>query len=282
MVKKIEAPKADVPEDEYSPIREIIAEQRQYGVDAQNAMGVGALIHELLIRDPDIVAAQDKFNALDRMQRGPTGHIAARNAALEDLNKTYRQKTVQMLRKIRPFGNQQLKSAFAESEPSRKALRTVQAAQSFFPDDWIAASEIAGGFRVQQGTKTKNIAGSYNHGRLQLSLEENAPVPIAMHELAHRMEQIVPGLREVQNQFFQMRTGGRTEGLPGFPASYRGNEDRFASAYIGRVYDDGVSKDPYAFEILTMGLEGVFYGKYKLREWDTEHYQLILGILASI
>ena len=37
----------------------------------------------------------------------------------------------------------------------------------------------------------------------------------------------------------------------------------------------------YAYEILSMGLEGVYYGNYDLYEKDPEYFDLILGLLAA-
>ncbi len=54
-----------------------------------------------------------------------------------------------------------------------------------------------------------------------------------------------------------------------------GVEDEFVRPYMGRFY----GRD--SWEILSTGIEDVFYGKYRLDELDPEHHDFVLGVLAS-
>jgi hypothetical protein len=62
----------------------------------------------------------------------------------------------------------------------------------------------------------------------------------------------------------------------GYKKSEETRPDDFTHRYMGKDYAGPL------FEILSMGLEGVFYNKYNLYQEDQEYFDLILGLLGGI
>ena len=63
-----------------------------------------------------------------------------------------------------------------------------------------------------------------------------------------------------------------------YKKSEKGRRDKFTDVYMGKDYG---REDKGYYEILSMGLEGVYYGAYDLYEKDPEYFDLILGLLAA-
>ena len=95
------------------------------------------------------------------------------------------------------------------------------------------------------------------------------------HELAHRMEEVVPGLRSLVREYLESRTTGETP-VPlgkGYRPSEMTTKDAFWSEYCGKVY-------PVHTEIISMGVRGIFFESEKV--WKDEDYvHFILGVLAG-
>lgn len=111
------------------------------------------------------------------------------------------------------------------------------------------------------------------------------------HELGHAVEDIVPGVHAVLQEFLEMRTVGDTpmklsDLFPGW--GYRDEEqtrpDDFIHPYMGKRYPD-------ATELLSMGIEFLFdplltknaqgVQKGGMLFKDRDYFHLILGILAG-
>lgn len=114
------------------------------------------------------------------------------------------------------------------------------------------------------------------------------------HEMMHRMERTVLGLVGVEQAFLRYRT--RDADYASLYPNYEGKDapegysDSFPRAYAGRIYD---TPYPYAFEVMSVGVEHLFYGnKGDLsgegdREGtpssaDREYRGFVLGALASL
>ena len=105
---------------------------------------------------------------------------------------------------------------------------------------------------------------------------------IAAHELTHLAEEV----RQSLNTFAlawrnnRIKPGEQPKPLPNDPAS-RCFEDDFTDKYIGRVYGaDGRKDTSRSSEVLSMGIEGVFYGKHDILWSDPEMTDFILGMFA--
>ena len=126
----------------------------------------------------------------------------------------------------------------------------------------------------------------------------------AVHELAHRMEHVTGHVDRIESAFFARRTEGlEREQIAGHPRGEVGYKDSFPHHYVGRDYqwerrnrDYGLGMGPQhqSYELLSMGMEMVFFGKYGAGvgsnrpveetyepEPDTDYRRFILGTLAS-
>ena len=103
-----------------------------------------------------------------------------------------------------------------------------------------------------------------------------------LHEYGHRHEDGQRRLKSTIQEFYGVRTAGEplVDLHTIYPWFKEGEEytrlDKFADAYIGKLYSDGGT------EVLTMGLQGVFFNKYNLLSKDVGHYDFILGLLVGI
>ena len=202
----------------------------------------------------------------------------------------------ELLAEIRPMGHAGGDTAFAWRGRGTKTLKaTMDEAADFIPTDWLRASAARGpmtlkkvkrGYYQDSGETTIAISGS---GRSATST--------ALHELGHRAEYTFRDILEANAEFYEKRTAG--EASRRFGVGYGRNEvykpDKFTERYIGKDYGKRIehgrnpdgsfsfqnTKRWEAFEILTMGLEGVFFGKYNLLAGDPEMFDLILGLLAA-
>jgi hypothetical protein len=108
-----------------------------------------------------------------------------------------------------------------------------------------------------------------------------------LHELGHHVEAHNPNVVEAERAFYEARTAGEEKQrlvdiFPGF--GYRKNEetrpDDFAHAYTGKDYGGGD-----AYEVLTMGLEALFFsggGKDVVPTEDPGHLNWMLGLLITV
>jgi hypothetical protein len=104
-----------------------------------------------------------------------------------------------------------------------------------------------------------------------------------LHELGHRMEHVMPDLLRLQAEFYARRTrGNKIKSLAkrypgsGYKLDELTREDKFTHAYIGKDYQGR------AFEVLTMGLEGVWYKNHGIDPTtDRDLMDFIVGLLAT-
>lgn len=107
---------------------------------------------------------------------------------------------------------------------------------------------------------------------------------VSVHELSHRMEHSVSGLKEMEEDFLVRRTttGGQRDELVEL---YEGSgeyarPDNFVSGYMGKDYSTGFR------EVLSCGTQGIFGGDYGglvgvgKDHPDPEYRSFILGALA--
>jgi len=171
---------------------------------------------------------------------------------------------------IRPMGNPASQSWVPYSEQAVKdAIADVG---RYFPSDWWKLSnpaKIIGLLTSERGyyNPTKPAAS--------IALPPTGIRRLAIHELGHRFEHLVPGLLDLQKQFYERRTAGELLLQLGKP--YDSNElarfDQFIDPYMGKDYGGK------SYEIFSMGLEAMFAGSYDLAN-DPEYEAFILGVLS--
>ena len=145
-------------------------------------------------------------------------------------------------------------------------------AMSFYPSEWLRHSA---GFGITLKPKWNNGRAYYAPGTGEIRVDERRGTCI--HELGHRFEQVVPGIREAEQAFYAERTAGESlQWLgPGYSRSEVTRRDKFINPYMGKDYGG------QAFELVSMGFQYAYTDYEKLSQ-DEDMRDWILGILASI
>jgi hypothetical protein len=113
----------------------------------------------------------------------------------------------------------------------------------------------------------------YDSGRVVIKVNN---VKISLHELGHALEYSSGHLLRVRREFYENRTRGKSPGklnCLNLPFSYEPDEEYragFVSRYMGK--EGGV-------EVLSCGIEYVFFNSRDIWRRDPEVTKLILGIL---
>lgn len=150
------------------------------------------------------------------------------------------------------------------------------------PEQWVQLAESRRGpCKVMYDKRSR---GFYVNGRNEMMLSDD--IRVTLHEYGHRLEYNVPNLKKKVIEFYKKRTKGEKavslRDVTGVP--YRPEEitklDKFCDPYIGKLYEyQGIQN---ATEILSMGLEGLFYNRYNMWEKDPEMIKFIYGLLVTI
>lgn len=205
---------------------------------------------------------------------------------LEEANRAAAVETTRsLLEEARPVG-QTRPWIYAETS-DREAVDAIRYAASLLPRDW-------GDLPARIDAHLEEARGYYRpdarHGIDRIGVSSRASIlggseytATAIHELGHLVELRLDHVRSAEWAHYLRRTRGETQ----VPMSslqpdvgYRPYEvtrpDGFGHPYIGRDY--GATPDS-AYEILSMGLEGVWAGSVHL---DPETLWFVLGVLATL
>ena len=237
---------------------------------AEDYIRVGNLIHDDLR-----VAYTEEYN---RFMAKPK-HLAANKlhyTLSSDPNNELAQIVKNTIAKVRPVGADGQKHDYVKYS-NREIKNALDLATELMPTDWVRAS-IENPSKIQ--ARKNNARGYYLHGTSYSDLASEtyswSMNSTVLHEFGHRVEYVVDGIRKIEKEFYDRRTQGESlEWLgKGYGRDEKTRKDEFTDKYMGKYYPD-------AFEILSMGLEGVFYGQYGLQGQDQEYFNLILGLLAA-
>ena len=104
------------------------------------------------------------------------------------------------------------------------------------------------------------------------------------HEFAHAIEDSVPGIKQIEKEFFDRRTKGeqaeylgKLTGKPGYTSDEIAKPDKFLNPYMGKDYSNR-SKNPN-YELLSMGMT-YLYNKPDDLVKDKDYMNFVLGCLA--
>lgn len=141
-----------------------------------------------------------------------------------------------------------------------------------YPTSWLAQSAQYGK-TLQPHWTTGRAYYSFGTAEIRFTSREGTNV----HELGHRMEQVIPGLREIEREFYEKRTAG--ESLVWLGSGYDRDEksrfDQFIDPYMGKDYH-GV-----AYELFSMGSEYAQTWYSRLAQ-DHDMETWILGVYAAL
>ncbi|MDF5756649.1 phage minor capsid protein [Spongiactinospora sp. TRM90649] len=169
------------------------------------------------------------------------------------------------------------------------------------PSDWIRRTA---GNRLHVATSADGRAFHSERNDL-IALDEggggsgngafsSSSAEVFLHEMGHRMEAYVPGLRDLEftmvrrratkdgtlEKPVQMRTADPYSGYGSHEMTYR---DDWPEPYIGKTYESPNDQDParQSWEIFQMGLQDLFgRGDRKFGDLDLERFMLgVLGVL---
>lgn len=227
----------------------------------------------------------------------------------------YRQAAEEVMGEIRPMGTGGTDSWRWIDQAVKKhgsghgeAKKTLDHASRFFPQDWI---DNANRWRpIRTGVIKRGKQTDYRRwvdimlsrgGRGALLPDDPDMMAVATHELSHLMETVDPRIRAFEHAFHHRRTTDFTaevgevidqwtgERIPRPPkqeamsniygsSRERGRKDKWSEHYMGKVY--GGNANGY-WEHLSMGMEGIWAGRFKMLE-DDDYRAWVLGLLVAL
>lgn len=179
------------------------------------------------------------------------------------------------LGRIREVGVDEAELAKHFRTKSGKARQAVEKAYRHYPREWTEMSFARGTL------ETKKVSRGYYSDFYKIITvsgeEEERRIKCAFHEIAHRMERVVPDLLQLEKAFYDRRTAGEVlEWLGrGYSRKEKARRDKFISMYMGKDYGGT------AYELVSMGFELAYADPLTLMQ-DEEMAEWILGILAIL
>lgn len=168
------------------------------------------------------------------------------------------------------IGDIDIDSHLKGRSPMRK---TVKNAYDVYPTDWVKRS-------AKRGSLTPKTVerGYYSDWEQVIAISEvmgDGGYETAVHELGHRMEYSIPGIKDAERAFYARRTAG--ESLEWMGTGYNRNEktrkDNFLNKYMGKDYGGN------AFELVSTGFQYAFC-KPDLLVKDADMAEWIFGLLS--
>ena len=170
------------------------------------------------------------------------------------------------------------------AEDHKKALSQ---AMRFLPRDWIERMKVKHPRGILYGRASVlsfQDRSFYLSGKI--GVDSKSDEAVLAHELAHAVQKSFPDLNKMELEWrkSRLKPGEKAVRLKHDPGALV-FEDEFTEAYIGRIYDqngDGLNDKSGASEVLSMGIEGVFYGKHDILDRDLDMANFILGLLVAM
>jgi len=206
------------------------------------------------------------------------------------LVKDEKKEVLDVLKQFRNFGSTDEHTWSKGS--SHVGKERIRSAQDYFPTEWLKKSmeeAKVNGFQVKSSNRLSS-RGYYSRKEVWDSdLKEYIPrislnclTSNIVHELAHRMEHMFPEIVRLEKEFYDRRTQGEIAeklrvltGRKEYRPDEKAKKDKFNNPYMGKDYGGLV------YEILSMGLEKIYYGLYDDKE-DEDYDAFIAGLLAGL
>jgi SPP1 gp7 family putative phage head morphogenesis protein len=188
------------------------------------------------------------------------------NANAENLKET--------LSQVREMGSGNANIKEHLNNTRSKVRENIEWAYNHYPTAWVNASVDNSDL-----TPKKVSRGFYSHFRREIAIsgEGDSANRVAVHELGHRFERVVDGIKDAEKEFYDRRTAG--ESLQWLGTGYRRDEktrpDDFLDAYMGKDYSGT------AYELVSMGFETAYCDPVKLSQ-DADMEEWIYGLLATM
>ena len=159
-----------------------------------------------------------------------------------------------------------------------KMAKYVLDAYSYYPRKWVNESIRAGKIHVKSVKR-----GYYDGETIALSGDgDYETFRTCVHELGHRMEDVILRILEQEKAFYDRRTDGESlvwlgeiTGNPNYRKSEMTRPDKFLNPYMGKDYHGT------AYELVSMGVELAYTDTVKLLD-DEDMAEWIFGMLAVV
>ena len=153
-----------------------------------------------------------------------------------------------------------------------KAVEALTTSMNYYPSSWLEHSAQS---NIGLNPKWTTGRAYYQPGFGTIMI--NDQLGTGIHELAHRFERCVPGLRDAERSFYIQRTEG--EELKHLGKGYNSYEktrrDDFINPYMGKDYGGT------AYELASMGFEYAFT-RYDKLSIDQGMRNWVLGLLSCL
>lgn len=256
-----------------------------------------AVIRALSDQDPVALELKAQDESAFAKLRAARARMEAAERPVEKRRETV---TREVLAELRPIGGRELNYSLLRGrrQPAPALVAAMRRAETEYPQDWLDLA--AERFPAISLVKTRR---GINKSGADIGLSRSPSDPkserVALHELGHTMELVVPGLRALEWAFHYRRgsvawAGGK-RGLPSPKDLFGGDigmgvevavEDAWANAYSGKVY--GAGRPAAQWEVFTTGIEALLRGgSYFTRSEqqggdDAEFRAFVLGVLGVL
>ena len=187
---------------------------------------------------------------------------------------------IEVLKEYREFGTDQKHTWMKGSNTYAK--EEVIKAYQYYPREWLEKS-IAASRENPLLLKYNRDRGGYRE-LPDTTLKVGSKNSSAAHELGHRMEHIMPEIRQREKEFFERRVSEqgnvkinlrKLTGNLNYRADEYAMDGNFIEPYMGKINNGNY------FEFLSMGVEKFWFKKYNGKE-DTEFVSFIIGLLLGV
>jgi hypothetical protein len=219
---------------------------------------------------------------------------------------------LEILSEIREMGGEEIPIVHLKGDSNPNIKAKVKECAKFFPKEWL---QVSGTMPIRVVTE-RNRAYHMAEDQPAYSVSQRKVVDnyavlgigtrnsetTIVHELGHRMENVHSRLKKIIFDYLEERT----KGMPLKQIPYHKKNEKYRPSnngtewiheYIGKEYRS-IDGSRRATEILSMGLECVFFNTHKAKDYttasiedrykynaeyaDEEYFNLILGVLASV
>jgi hypothetical protein len=202
-------------------------------------------------------------------------------------NQAYLDELYRTLGEVRQMGGEGVDHAFTALSPHGHTA--YGNAMRAYPKDWVESSARRGELRIGEDARHPELVDRGWHSidqdgnsTVNIPAKRANDVGLAVHEVGHRMESVVPNMQAREWSFIRRRAGNEDvkpmsemTGNASYGPDERGWRDEFNEPYAGKVYSDTPLS---SWEILTMGMESLWRGNAWL---DDDYRDFILGLLVS-
>lgn len=216
---------------------------------------------------------------LEKMAAAAKTEADTRKLGEEIIKRTQKNGTTPLeeLKKIKEFGAGGRPLVMRKGS-STYARDKIESAIKNYPTS--AANAILDYFQNSNVRASKTARGYFSAWERTVAISDSATV--APHELAHVLEHLNRWIVDAETEFFKRRTEGEplqllsdVTGL-GYAYYEKCKTDKFIVPYIGKDYGGG------AWELFSMGIEHVLYGKFGRMGSDPEYEAFIIGLLMRL